>query len=425
MAMPTLSGSQDARAAQGGGARPQRPKLGAQAPSLRPGGSLRPQKAAGRPTAGANAARPAREEAKKPAVKFTAEQVETKSKSALTELVGSDGTELFIEEASQGLAELGSDNAEAACTQCLRAAANEPKPENRTKIAKVLLHMGSQKHLSRAVLVSSAGKVISEMEEMKMDMPICDAAFAHTVVQLMVGEAPMYSIGDIVSSARACTDEYSAPGFNLLCHVLKAAKEASGAAKAEELAKKVAADVDLSYLAGNKETPRDILKRLADAGVGSAFPVWEAVAKVADALKSSGAPDGVMGLMRDLPTSSREFARAVVYLVFEAIGSNTKALDALDVWKHLLTRVVHDVEGKERQCDCLFSVQLFADRAVSPRDKEFMLVAFKKLLELDIVEEAAFDLWKDDTKDVTPGKRSAVLNTNTFFQDRAAAQEAE
>ena len=132
-----------------------------------------------------------------------------------------------------------------------------------------------------------------------------------------------------------------------------------------------------------------------------------------------------MGLMRDLPTSSREFARAVVYLVFEAIGSNTKTLDALDVWKHLLTRVVHDVEGKERQCDCLFSVQLFADRAVSPRDKEFMLVAFKKLLELDIVEEAAFDLWKDDTKDVTPGKRSAVLNTNTFFQDRAAAQEAE
>ena len=83
-----------------------------------------------------------------------------------------------------------------------------------------------------------------------------------TVVQLMVGEAPIYSIGDIVSSARACTDEYSAPGFNLLCHVLKAAKEASGAAKAEELAKKVAADVDLSYLAGNKETPRDILKRV-------------------------------------------------------------------------------------------------------------------------------------------------------------------
>jgi len=80
-----------------------------------------------------------------------------------------------------------------------------------------------------------------------------------------------------------------------------------------------------------------------------------------------------------------------------------------------------EAETTKLQLGIIYEVQLFCNE--NSFESGLVKKLFHALYECEIVGEEAFDMWREDTDETTPGKRRALLEANTFIQWLAEAEE--
>lgn len=140
--------------------------------------------------------------------------------------------------------------------------------------------------------------------------------------------------------------------------------------------------------------------------------------------------DDVMAWMGENATSSSEVAKLVMrqvlgsVLVDESKAAATKLCARISRHAKLLKKYNSHSDAAEqttRQANCLFEVQRYCEAATWPSGLAKML--FYKLYDEDVVFEDAFEFWREDVDNPTPGKMKALVQVNEFLHWLATAQE--
>ena len=82
--------------------------------------------------------------------------------------------------------------------------------------------------------------------------------------------------------------------------------------------------------------------------------------------------------------------------------------------KYLQAGKSGSAEQMTLMCGSLYEVQAYCMRKNWP-DK-LMKKLFYQLYETDVILEEAYGVWREDTKDDTPGKDKALFQVNEFLQ---------
>ena len=136
-----------------------------------------------------------------------------------------------------------------------------------------------------------------------------------------------------------------------------------------------------------------------------------------------------------LQPGSKPLARAVMRCILETASGSEEPPVALKIKKQIEFRkplmlkyiscpsdplTPHTINV---QAACLYEVQAYCGRKNWPQG--LMKKVFYNLYETDIIFEDAYNEWREDVVDDTPGKNTALFQVNEFLQWLSEANEEE
>jgi len=157
--------------------------------------------------------------------------------------------------------------------------------------------------------------------------------------------------------------------------------------------------------------------------------------KLGDVDGDNACPDEeLITWMGENSSSTSATARTVMRCVLQTVppsffeedikGATLKLCKGIERRQKLLKKVcvcTDSIEQRTRQAQLLFAFQNYCVSANWPQG--LTKSVFYKLYDCDIVFEEAFEFWREDTQDPTPGKTTALIHAREFIQWLEEAQE--
>eukprot|EP00118_Oscarella_pearsei_P024992 m.307268 g.307268 ORF g.307268 m.307268 type:complete len:641 (+) comp42091_c0_seq1:607-2529(+) len=161
------------------------------------------------------------------------------------------------------------------------------------------------------------------------------------------------------------------------------------------------------------------------------YPLLQIQSQLTKLVRQSKQPDDVVTWINDnvdaAVRESADFCLAFCSSVFAHVCYNGSDVETdvkretqlLELWKPFLMKYV----GRNRslQVTLLFSLQVLCDGWGFP--KGLLLRMFRRLYDLDIVDEESFLAWKEDVQHDYPGKGRALFQVNSWLEWLETAEE--
>jgi hypothetical protein len=226
------------------------------------------------------------------------------------------------------------------------------------------------------------------------------------------------SLAEVITALQAHRSEKELPG--LLIKVMVGTKDKKGERPLVEAVRAMDTDV-LGIIAPGLEGDKlDTFLEKNGLLCIKPIPVDSLLSWVEDALgKKTSAKDILSHVNKqvdakisvvDLAPVVAKHTMAIVYA-----DASKPALGALDEYAQLLVRVLNSPPDLDAQRTFLFAVQKAwyeAGKGKGKEAKEMMI----KIFDLKICAVEAFVMWKEDTKDSTPGKMKLLLKVNSWLE---------